>query len=92
MKMSEEQFQVFLDSITENQLQADRLGSIQVVITRRVGKHERTRLLTVPIILGDLYDDTALALGWDPSDEKVDDSLLYLSKRNVIFIKRVEDE
>ena len=92
MKMSEEQFQVFLDGITADSSATICRGLMEVVITRRVGKKERTLLLKVPILTGDLYHDTAICLGWEPDDKKVDDPLLYLSKRKVIFIKRVEED
>lgn len=92
MKMSEEQFQVFLDGVLADSYVTTFHESMEVVITRVVGKKERTILLKVPILTGDVYYDTAVRLGWEPDDEKIDDPLLYLSKRRITFIKRVKDE
>lgn len=92
MKMSEEQFQVFLDGITADSSITTFHEQMEVVITRVVGKKERTILLKVPILSGDLYYDTAVRLGWDPDDKKIDDPLWYLSKRRIIFIKRVSED
>ena len=92
MKMSEEQFQVFLDGITGHSSTTTFHEQMEVVITRVVGKQERTLLLKVPILTCDLYYDTAVRLGWEPDDEKIDDPLLYLSKRRITFIKRVSED
>ena len=92
MKMSEEQFQVFLDGVLADSSTATFHEPMEVVITRVVGKHERTLLLKVPILSGDLYYDTAVRLGWDPDDKKIDDPLWYLSKRRITFIKRVSED
>ena len=92
MKMSEEQFQVFLDGVLADSSTETFQEPMEVVITRVVGKQERTLLLKVPILTGDIYNDTAVRLGWEPDDKKIDNPLWYLSKRRIIFIKRVTDE
>ena len=61
-------------------------------ITYQDGKKLLTQTVLIPVVSGDLWEDTARFFGWKKDMKKPCDPMWYLSQKNIKRIKRIIDE